>query len=96
MFILDSAKKTIHDSSYLQRITLSVKSDAVLICGAVTSDTPLMTLGKYANEKEARAVFLDLFGELSRGADFYEMPDSELFHRERDVRDARIRRRGGS
>lgn len=96
MYILASDRKTIHDSVFLQRITISVKSDAVLICGALSMDKPLVTLGKYRDEAEARAVLLDLLGELGRDAGTYEMPDSELFHREREVRDARVRRKGGS
>ena len=96
MYILSSDQKTIHDSTFLQRFTIAEKPDAVLICGAISTDKPLVTLGKYKDMNEARSVLLELLGELARDAGSYEMPDSELFHGEHEVRDARVRRRGGS
>ncbi len=96
MYILDSAQKTIHNSDFIERYTISPKEDAVLICAALGMDTPLVTLGKYESEAEARHIIMELFGELSRGATYYEMPDSRLFHDQREIKDHRIRRRGGS
>lgn len=96
MYILDSAKKTIHNSDYIERFTISAKSDAVLICAALSMDKPLLTLGKYADDAEAQDAFQDLFSALGGGAAYYEMPDSVLFHGEREKKDARTKRKGGS
>lgn len=96
MYIMDSAKKTIHDTAFIERITLSVKPDAALVCAAVSTDKPLLTLGRYANEVEARAVLLELFAALGHNADYFEMPDSTLYSPEQEIRDARTRRKGGS
>ena len=96
MYILDSAKKVIHNSDFIERFTISVKSDAVLICAAVSMDKPLLTIGKYADDAEAKDAFKDLFAALGGGAAYFEMPDSVMFHQERAAHDARTRRKGGS
>ena len=96
MYILDSAQKTIHNSDVFERYTISLKENVVLICAALATDKPALTLGKYESEKEARQVLLDLFANLGGGARYYEMPDSPLFHDQREIKDRRIRRRGGS
>lgn len=96
MYILDSAQKTIHNSDFIERYTIVAKEDAVLICAALSMDKPLLTLGKYESEEEARRIIAELLAELGRGANYYEMPDSPLFHEQREIKDRRIRRRGGS
>lgn len=96
MYILDSAKKVIHNSDFIERFAISIKPDAVLICAAVSMDKPLLTIGKYADEVEARDAFKDLFAALCGGASYFEMPDSIMFHQEREKRDARTKRKGGS
>lgn len=62
----------------------------------VTMHQLILALGKYADVEEARDAFCDLFSALGGGASYYEMPDSVLFHGQREKKDARTKRRGGS
>ena len=94
MYILTSDGKSIIDSSFVERFCIVEKPDAVLIIASYSADRAV-TIGKYADRKEADSVFSVLLNHLTTG-DKYEMPDSVLFHGERTKRDARITRRGGS
>ena len=96
MYLLDTAKTTIHETDAYDRIKIVAKSDAVLIVGFQDCDHPAITLGKYADTDEAQAVLSELFYALSAGKTSFEMPDSRLFHGEKPIRDARTKRRGGS
>lgn len=96
MFILDSAKKAIHNTAFIERYTIAVKPDAVLIVGGYSSSQEGKTLGKYKDEAEAKGVLMKLFDALSNDDWAFQMPDSELFHPQPVIKDARTRRKGGS
>lgn len=94
MYILTSDKKSIVDSNFVERFCTVEKPDAVLIIASYSVDRAV-TIGKYANYQEAKDAFYGLFTCIKSGSD-YEMPDSVLFHGEKQKRDARTKRKGGS
>lgn len=94
MYILTSDKKSIIDSNFVERFCTVEKPDAVLIIASYSADRAV-TIGKYANYREAIDAFHGLFTCMKSGSD-YEMPDSVLFHGESRKRDARTKRKGGS
>ncbi len=97
MFILDYRKCCIHNSDFIQRFTISPKPDGVfLVCAAVDSVTPLFTLGRYSNEKDAAGVLSALFAALGGGAAYFDMPLQGDLNEEERKRDARTKRKGGS
>ena len=73
------------------------KQDVVLIIASYSAYLAV-TIGKYADRKEADDAFFKLFNSLA-GNDSsvpFTMPDSVLFHGESWKRDARTKRKGGS
>lgn len=96
MYILDANKKTIHNSEFIQRFTISMKEDACLICAALSTTEPLLTLGRYFSEEKAKEVLLSLYAALAGGATYFDMPlHSDVEEAARKM-DARQKRRGGS
>lgn len=96
MYILNATRTCIHNSEYIQRITISAKEDAWLICAALSTHEPLMTLGRYYSEEKATDVLMSLFAALGGGAAYYEMPLHSDVEETAKKQDARQKRRGGS
>jgi len=97
MYILSSSKSYIHNSDYIQRIALVPKPDGVwIISAALSTQEPLLTLGKYYSEEKATDVFLQLFAALSGGAAYFEMPLQSDVNETPRIHDARTKRKGGS
>ena len=96
MYILDSSKTTIHDAEAYARFKITPKPDAVLVVAFQNCETPAVTIGKYADEQEAKEALDGLFYALISGSSSFEMPDSRMFHEEERKHDARIKRKGGS
>lgn len=96
MIILSGDKKQIIDSRYVERFCIVEKSDAALIVASYGADRPPVTIAKYADIREARPVLEDLFYDLGADKNQFTMPESVLFSEERQVHDARTRRKGGS
>lgn len=96
MYILDSAKQTIHNSEAYDRFKITPKQDAILIVAFQDCETPSIVLGKYADKNEAQDALFELFYALTSGYQSFEMPDSRMFHGEEQKHDARTRRKGGS
>lgn len=94
MYIMASDAKSIVDSSFVERFCIVEKPDAVLIIASY-SESRAITIGKYADRKEADDAFISLLDHLP-DSDIYWMPDSVLFHGEKWKRDARTTRKGGS
>lgn len=94
MYILTSDGKNIIDSNFVERFCVVKKPDAVLIIASYSADRAV-TIGKYADEKEALGAFRGLFASITSGTD-YKMDDSVMFHGERWARGARTKRKGGS
>lgn len=97
MYILTSDMKSIVDSSFVEQFCLVEKSDAVLIVARHSAERAV-TIGRYADRKEADAAFSGLLNNLVGRSDTYSftMPDSVMFHGEKRKRDARTTRKGGS
>lgn len=95
MFILTSDQKCIVDSSFVERFCLVEKPDACMIVASYSAER-MVTIGKYKDRAEASDALSNLFRALAYDEDRFEMPDSELFHGEREKKDARTRRKGGS
>lgn len=97
MYILTSDGKGILDSRFVERFCIVEKPDVVLIIASYSADMAV-TIGKYADRKEADDAFFKLFNSLA-GNDSsvpFTMPDSVLFNGEIWKRDARTKRKGGS
>lgn len=97
MYILTSDMKSIVDSSFVERFCIVEKPDAVLIVASYSAERAV-TIGRYADRKEADAAFSSLLNELVGCSNTYSftMPDSILYHGEKWKRDARTTRKGGS
>lgn len=97
MYILTGDGKSIIDSSFVKRFCIVEKSDACLIVASYSADRAV-TIGRYADRKEADAAFSSLFSNLVGNSDTYAftMPDSVLYHGEKRKCDARTKRKGGS
>lgn len=96
MYILNATRTCIHNSEYIQRITISPKEDAWLICAALSTHEPLLTLGRYHSEKIAEDVLLSIFAALAGSATCYEMPQYSDVEQTAKKQDARQKRKGGS
>lgn len=96
MYIMNSDKTILVNAMFVERFRITEKSDAVLISACKNSTDPAITLGRYANLKEAREVFEDLYAALANNRSFFDMPDSILYAMERKKYDARTKRKGGS
>lgn len=95
MYILTSDRKSIVDSSFVERFCIAEKPDAWLIVAGYSADRAV-TIGRYADRKEARSALGDLLTALAGGSNIYTMPDSVLYYGEKRKRDARTARKGGS
>lgn len=96
MWIMTSDGKSIVDSSFVERFCLVEKPDAVLIVASYSAER-IVTIGRYADKKEAVSALSDLHINLAgNSASPYIMADSILYHGEKWKRDARVARRGGS
>lgn len=97
MYILTSDMKSIVDSSFVERFCIVEKPDAVLIVASYSAERAV-TIGRYADRKEADAAFNGLLNNLVGSGNTYSftMPDSILYHGEKRKRDARTIRKGGS
>ena len=96
MYILNGPKKEIINSDFAERFCIVERDDATLIVASYGDDRRPVTVSKYRDLPEARQVLGDMLAALAGGQASYEMPESSLFYEQRDVRDARTRRRGGS
>lgn len=96
MFILNSYGKEILNADFVERFCVVEKQDAALIVASYNADRPPVTIGRYADAKEARSVLQEMFIALSGGEMLYYMPESELYAYEKIEKDARTKRRGGS
>lgn len=97
MYILMSDRKSIVDSAFVERFCIVEKPDACLVVASYSADRAV-TIGRYADRKEADAAFSGLLNSLvgNSGTYLFTMPDSVLFHSEERKRDARTKRKGGS
>lgn len=94
MYILTSDGKSIVDSSFVERFCIVEKPDACLVVASYSADCAV-TIGRYADRKEADTAFRSLLNNLvgNSGTYAFTMPDSVLYHGEKWERDARTTRK---
>lgn len=95
MWIMTSNGKSLLDTQYVERFNLAEKPESTLIVAGYGEDR-VVAVGRYADKREATEVLGDLYAALVGGAKGYVMPDSAAYHPEQQIKDARVRRRGGS
>lgn len=97
MYILTSDAKSIIDSTFVERFCEVERPDAWLIIASYSEDRAV-TIGRYADRKEADDALRGLYDNLVGASDTYAftMPDSVLFHGEKWKKDARTVRKGKS
>lgn len=96
MYILSCGGKEIVNSEFVERFLVSVKPDATLVIGSYNATRPPVTIGRYADEKEAKETLLTLWNALAGGQTMFEMPESRYYFEEPVKKDARTKRKGGS
>ncbi len=96
MYIMDSRGKTIHNTEFFERIGIMEYEESVMIYGAVSANVKTIAMGRYADMEEGKLALSELFGALSGGQQYFVMPDSVLHFQEREIHDARVKRKGGS
>lgn len=96
MYILSGDKHTIFNSDFVQRFLVDNKGDAVLIEASYSTETKITTIARYKTIKEAEEALADLFFALAHDDESYTMPDSLYYGEQRQIKDARVKRRGGS
>ena len=96
MYILNEKNTEIVNADFVERFCVVEKSDAALIVASYGTDRPPITLARYEGLKEAQNVLEQLYGAITAGQNYFDMPVSRLFANENMKRDARTKRKGGS
>lgn len=96
MYIIDSYDKQIINSEFVERFCAIEKNDAVLISASYSDARPTVTMGRYQDLKEAQGVLGELVCALAGGQTIFYMPSSLLYAEQITVKDARVKRKGGS
>lgn len=96
VYILNQSGTEIHNSEFVERFCIAIKPDASLIIASTGRETQPVTMGRYKNIKEAQKVLFELFYAISHGETSYELPLSEVVAPEKRIKDARVKRKGGS
>lgn len=97
MYIMSCRGKEIVNSDFVERFRIDEKDDCDLIIASYSASARPVTMARYPKEtKEAQAALNDLFMALTGGQQSFYMPESTLYDRERIIKDARTKRRGGS
>lgn len=99
MWIRNERQTTIINSDYVQRFFISDKGDAhvvMALSGTVSPDNPPVSAGSYKTKKEAQDALLALLVALGENMIYFDMPPSLLTSEQEIIKDARVRRKGGS
>ncbi len=96
MYIVDSRAKQIINSDFVERFCVSEKDDAALIVASYSDVRPPVTMGRYRGLEEAQDTLGQLLSALVGGQMVFHMPDSLLYGGQSRVKDARVKRKGGS
>ena len=96
MYIVNSKGTKIVNSDFMDRFFILKKTGETLIVCARNADSLTATLGVYADEEEAKGVLADLLYALTGGQSYHYMPLGRLQDGEKMIKDARVKRRGGS
>lgn len=96
MYIMVPSGMQIINSEFVERFCVTEKPDAALIVASYSDVRPPVTMGRYANTKEAKQTLGELMAALAGGQTCFTLPDSTLYYGEQTKKDARTKRRGGS
>lgn len=97
MYIMIGNGKEILNSDFVERFRIDGKDDCDLIIASYSSSERPVTMARYPKAtNEALAALNDLFTALIGGQQSFYMPMSTLYDGEFIIKDARIKRRGGS
>ena len=97
MLIFNSNGTKLVNSEKVSHYTLSENPDAtVIMAGLCNPGCQPVSLERYGSYAEAKDALEELATALTNGSDLFYMPPSVLRNQEKRVRDARVRRRGGS
>lgn len=96
MIIMSQSGRIICNSEHIDRYTISDKPDAVLVSAGFGGNEQAVTLGRYKDEAEARAAMSELAASLGGGQTLFYMPESTLFVEQKQIKDSRVKRKGGS
>lgn len=96
MWIVTADRKQIVNSDFVKRFFVTPKPDAVLIGSSFDDGNPAVTLGRYDGMEEANDALTSMLHAVAGGQTYYYMQDSRLFYEEKQVHDARVKRKGGS
>lgn len=96
MWILNSRSGLCVNTSHVLRIFLQDTTDSTLVSAVIAGGDKICTLERYKNHKEAMAAVAQIRWALSEERPVIDLPDSTYYYEERQVKDARTKRRGGS
>lgn len=96
MYILNGAESQIINSDFVERFCIADKPDAALVLASYGREREPVTLERYKGHEEAVEALKDLLIALAGGQMSYEVLPSRLFHEERQIKDARVKRKGRS
>lgn len=96
MYILSKSGKEIVNSDFVERFCVTEKSDAMLIVASYSTERQPVTMARYRDSREAEEALRELFRAMAGEQRYFEMPDSVLQYGERQIKDSRVKRKGGS
>ncbi|MCD8085770.1 MAG: hypothetical protein LUF28_05515 [Clostridiales bacterium] len=97
MYIMSEDGKRVVNAAYVEQFDIDVKPDAALVkarYGTEAESIPAI-LGRYKDLEEAKNALMDLMMAIVGGQTHYFMPESS-YYGPKTVKDARVKRRGGS
>ncbi len=96
MWIINSRSGLCVNTRYVIRIFLQDTPDSTLVSAVLAGDDRLCVLERYSDHKEAMSATQHVHWAMEANLDVIDMPDSTYYYEERQVKDARTKRRGGS
>lgn len=96
MFIMSEGDRLVLNSNFVRYFYPVIGNGHVLLYASFPGDEKGARLGTYKDLKEARDALGKLYAALALGENCFYMPESRYYNEERIVKDARVKRRGGS
>lgn len=96
MYIMNERAGMFVNTDYIRKIFLTDTSDSVLLSMQWDGVDKPVTLERYRDRKEAEEALNQLFRAISDKAPSFYMPESSYYFEEHLIKDARIKRKGGS
>lgn len=71
MWFMNGSRRELINTEKVERFVIAEKEDAFLICASYSDDRPSRTVGRYAEESEARTALIGLLEAISKNKEFY-------------------------